>query len=67
MCGGFAEVSLICVGRCRATAQVGGGPWWTTWKERAQMSEPLRAILNAPLPIEAALDNLPAPFRPPGL
>ena len=47
-------------------AKVGGGPWWSTWKERAQMAEPLRSILNAPLPIEDVLANLSGPFRPPG-
>jgi hypothetical protein len=31
------------------------------------MAEPLRSILNAPLPIEDVLANLLGPFRPPGL
>ena len=68
-----SRVQVCFAGRWRSQgavcdfAQVGGVPWWSTWKERAQMAEPLRSILNAPLPIEDVLANLPGPFRPPGL
>eukprot|EP00241_Pyramimonas_parkeae_P004526 CAMPEP_0114272710 /NCGR_PEP_ID=MMETSP0058-20121206/28637_1 /TAXON_ID=36894 /ORGANISM="Pyramimonas parkeae, CCMP726" /LENGTH=882 /DNA_ID=CAMNT_0001391973 /DNA_START=28 /DNA_END=2676 /DNA_ORIENTATION=- len=52
---------------CTAALEVGGGPWWQGWSETAEMSEPLRTILAADLPFEAALDSLPPMLRPPGL
>jgi len=48
-----------------AALEVGGGPWWTSWKAKAEMAEPLRSFLN--LPIEDALAAIPKGMRPPGL
>lgn len=45
--------------------QVGGGPWWSSWKASAEMKEPLRSFLN--LPIDSLLTAIPGGLRPPGL
>lgn len=38
-----------------AALEVGGGPWWDTWKGDAEMKEPLRSITSS-------LSSLEAPF-----
>ena len=49
--------------------EVGGGPWWETWEGRAEMREPLRSVVRAPL--EEALapwtKMAPSIAKPPGL
>ena len=47
--------------------EVGGGPWWSAWSSRAEMSEPVRRLLNLPVDVEALADWVPSSLRPPGL
>ena len=47
--------------------EVGGGPWWTEWAEEAEMSEPVKQLLNIPIDVEYLVDLLPDQLRPPGL
>eukprot|EP00884_Botryococcus_braunii_P021088 jgi/Botrbrau1/7663/Bobra.0159s0105.1 len=51
----------------RAALEVGGGPWWSTWRARADMKEPLRSLVAAPVDPEQLLSRLPGSWRPPGL
>lgn len=47
--------------------EVGGGPWWSDWAVEAQMSEPVRQLLQIPIDIDFIADTfLPEQFRPPG-
>lgn len=47
--------------------EVGGGPWWSSWKGNAQMAEPVKQLLNLPVDMEALADFVPPQLRPPGL
>jgi tocopherol cyclase len=47
--------------------EVGGGPWWEAWSAQADMSEPVRRLLNLPVDMEALADLVPPALRPPGL
>lgn len=47
--------------------EVGGGPWWSTWRGKAAMAEPVKQMLNLPIDMEALADWLPQQLRPPGL
>jgi tocopherol cyclase len=47
--------------------EVGGGPWWSGWQTKAEMSAPVRQLLNLPLDVEALTDWVPPMLRPPGL
>ena len=47
--------------------EVGGGPWWSGWEAKAEMSEPVKRLLNLPIDVEALADLLPGVVRPPGL
>ena len=58
---------LVAATSTQGALEVGGGPWWQRWKEKAEMAEPLRSVLAAELPVDDALEQLPFPFRPPGL
>lgn len=51
----------------RAAVEIGGGPWWSTWTSQAQMKEPLRSLVTAPIDPEGLLSRLPGSWRPPGL
>lgn len=47
--------------------EVGGGPWWSSWKAKAEMKEPLRSMLQLPIEPSPLTDFLPNDLRPPGL
>lgn len=49
-----------------AALEVGGGPWFGTWKSESNMSEALRAILNLPV-VDQLSTSLPPFLLPPGL
>ena len=49
-----------------AALEVGGGPWFGTWKSESNMSEALRAILNLPI-VDQLSTSLPSFLLPPGL
>ena len=50
-----------------AAVEIGGGPWWETWKSRAEMREPLRSLVKLPIDVEDLSSRLPQAFRPKGL
>jgi tocopherol cyclase len=52
--------------KCGAV-EVGGGPWWSTWKAEAEMKQPLRSLVSLPVDVEGLAASLPKPLRPPGL
>lgn len=33
---------------CQCTVEVGGGPWWSTWKVKSQMSPILKKLIRLP-------------------
>jgi len=58
-------IALVDATSTSAALEVGGGPWWSSWKASAEMKEPLRSFLN--LPIDSLLTAIPGGLRPPGL
>lgn len=60
-------IDLHSQGRSGAV-EIGGGPWWSDWAVEAQMSEPVKKLLQIPLDIDYIADTfLPDALRPPGL
>jgi hypothetical protein len=51
----------------RAAVETGGGPWWDTWRTKAEMREPLRSLVKAPIDPGYIASWLPSSFRPRGL
>ncbi|PON37269.1 Tocopherol cyclase [Parasponia andersonii] len=49
-----------------AAVEVGGGPWFNTWKGKTSSPELIRQALNIPVDVEGFF-NLVPPFKPPGL
>ncbi|POO03964.1 Tocopherol cyclase [Trema orientale] len=49
-----------------AAVEVGGGPWFNTWKGKTSSPELIRQALNVPVDVEGFF-NLVPPFKPPGL
>ena len=48
-----------------AAVEVGGGPWFDSWKGSTAVPEPIQEILKLPINAE---DLFPIPFlKPPGL
>lgn len=48
-----------------AAVEVGGGPWFDSWKGSGTVPEPIKQILRLPINAE---DFFPIPFlKPPGL
>jgi tocopherol cyclase len=47
--------------------EVGGGPWWSEWKAKAEMREPLRSLRQLPIEPSPVLNQLPDMFKPPGI
>ncbi|KAG2489345.1 hypothetical protein HYH03_012175 [Edaphochlamys debaryana] len=50
-----------------AALEVGGGPWWSAWRTRAEMKEPFRSLVTLPLDVAGLGSMVPEPLRPPGL
>jgi len=60
-------IDLVSEGKSGAV-EVGGGPWWSDWSVEAQMSEPVRQLLQLPVDVEYLTEILlPKGMRPPGL
>lgn len=49
-----------------AALEVGGGPWFNTWKGKTTTPEILRAALRVPLDMESVFGWVPF-LKPPGL
>ncbi|XP_020536393.1 tocopherol cyclase, chloroplastic isoform X2 [Jatropha curcas] len=49
-----------------AAVEVGGGPWFNTWKGKTTTPELLNRALNVPVDVEGIFNFLPL-FKPPGL
>ncbi|EXB82255.1 hypothetical protein L484_007245 [Morus notabilis] len=49
-----------------AAAEVGGGPWFNTWKGKTATPESVRQALNVPVDVEGFFNFAPF-FKPPGL
>lgn len=49
-----------------AALEVGGGPWFNTWKGETTTPEILKRALTTPIDVEQAFNLLPL-FKPPGL
>ncbi|KAK3005419.1 hypothetical protein RJ639_016322 [Escallonia herrerae] len=49
-----------------AAVEVGGGPWFNTWKGKTFTPEIINRALNLPVDVERVFDLLP-PLKPPGL
>lgn len=50
-----------------AALEVGGGPWWSSWRTKAAMKEPFRSMVTLPLDVGALGNMVPQWLRPPGL
>ncbi|KAL5558688.1 hypothetical protein UlMin_034899 [Ulmus minor] len=50
-----------------AALEVGGGPWFNTWKGNTSTPELLSQALNVPIDVEGFYNLVPPPFKPPGL
>eukprot|EP01025_Chloroclados_australasicus_P016918 TRINITY_DN18630_c0_g1_i2.p1 TRINITY_DN18630_c0_g1~~TRINITY_DN18630_c0_g1_i2.p1 ORF type:complete len:459 (+),score=49.22 TRINITY_DN18630_c0_g1_i2:47-1378(+) len=48
-------------------AEVGGGPWWSTWNATAKMRQPLKSVIQLPVDLDTISSFVPSPFKPPGL
>lgn len=49
-----------------AAVEVGGGPWFSTWKGKTTTPELVNRALNLPIDIEGIYGFVPL-FKPPGL
>ncbi|GLT85428.1 hypothetical protein SLE2022_036180 [Rubroshorea leprosula] len=49
-----------------AAVEVGGGPWFNTWKGSTVMPEPIKRALQVPVDVDGILGAVPL-LRPPGL
>ncbi|ESR63904.1 hypothetical protein CICLE_v10008169mg [Citrus x clementina] len=49
-----------------AALEVGGGPWFNTWKAKTATPELLRRTLNVPVDVDGLFGSVPF-FKPPGL
>lgn len=49
-----------------AGLEVGGGPWFNTWKEKAQMPEIVTRAINVPVDLDGIFSLVPL-LKPPGL
>lgn len=50
-----------------AGLEVGGGPWFNTWKAKAEMPEIVTRVINAPVDLDGILSFVPPLLKPPGL
>lgn len=46
--------------------EVGGGPWYTTWKAKARLQGPLKSLLQLPIDVERVFAPVPL-LKPPGI
>lgn len=46
--------------------EVGGGPWYSDWKAKARVQEPLRSLLRYSVDVESVFNPVPQ-LKPPGL
>lgn len=46
--------------------EVGGGPWYSTWKTKARVQEPLQSLLRYSVDVERLFNPVPQ-LKPPGL
>ncbi len=51
----------------QAALEVGGAPWFASWKARSRMAEPLRSALRLPVDVGAVARALEPRWDPPGL
>lgn len=49
-----------------AAVEVGGGPWFNTWKDKTATPELLRRALRVPVDVDGLFDFFPI-LKPPGL
>jgi tocopherol cyclase len=49
-----------------AAVEVGGGPWFNTWKGETSMPELIGRVLQLPIDVEGIFGFAPL-FKPPGL
>lgn len=49
-----------------AAVEVGGGPWFSTWKGNTSTPEILKRVIGAPVDVDGAYNLVPL-FKPPGL
>ena len=50
-----------------AALEVGGGAWWGAWTSKAEMKEPFRTLVKAPLDLGTIGQLAPGNIKPPGL
>ena len=49
-----------------AALEVGGGPWFNTWKQRSESTSTLKTLLNLPIDVESLFTLTPF-LKPAGL
>lgn len=50
-----------------AALEVGGGAWWGAWTAKAEMKEPFKTLVRAPLDLGTIGQLAPRMIKPPGL
>lgn len=50
-----------------AGLEVGGGPWFNTWKGNAEMPEIVTRAINVPVDLDGIFSCVPSLLKPPGL
>lgn len=61
------DVLILEATSTRAAVEVGGGPWWDSWKSEAKMQEPFKTLVKLPIDVEGISARLPEGLRPKGL
>ncbi|KAL2631964.1 hypothetical protein R1flu_016650 [Riccia fluitans] len=46
--------------------EVGGGPWYTPWRYKSNIADPLRTVVGLPVNVESLFGSFPQ-LKPPGL
>lgn len=49
-----------------AALEVGGGPWYTTWKATSSSPDLIKQMLRLPVDVEGFFDLVPI-LKPPGI
>jgi len=65
LCGAIQKV-ILDISSDMCALEVGGGPWYRTWKTKAQVQEPLKSLLKFPIDVEGIFNPIPQ-LKPPGL
>ncbi|KAL3689831.1 hypothetical protein R1sor_016140 [Riccia sorocarpa] len=61
-----ADKCILDVTSDMAALEVGGGPWYTAWRYKSTIQDPLRTLVGLPVNVEKVFGSIPE-LKPPGL